>query len=90
MSETVPVRFEVQSVLPVRGKGRLVAMARVEVEIAGVVMVVQGFKITRRPDGALNCDLPTFKDVTGEWMPCITFPPELAAAIGAEILETFR
>jgi stage V sporulation protein G len=87
MTETIPVRFEVQAVLPVRGKGRLIAMARVEVEIAGVPILLQGFRVQRRPDGGLECHAPAYRDMDGCWPPAVVLPPELAAAIASEIME---
>jgi hypothetical protein len=87
MTETISVRFEVQAVLPVRGKGRLVAMARVEVEIAGVSLTLQGFTVRTRPDGGVECHAPAYRDLDGAWPPAVVLPPELSVAIAREIME---
>jgi hypothetical protein len=58
MSDTVGVTYEVLQVEQVRDSGRMVAVATVEVTIAGVAVVMQGVRVTRRADGTLECLSP--------------------------------
>ena len=48
MVDTVPVAFKVASLEPVRGAGRLIALAVVDVEIAGILVTLQGVQVRRR------------------------------------------
>lgn len=85
--ETVPVRFTVLGVEPVRGTGRLVGLAVVDVDLAGVVLTLQGVQLVRDPAGRLTCRAPVWRHpVSGRWVPAVVLPPELSEAIAAEVL----
>ena len=47
---TTIVTFTVTDVEPVRGAGRLVALAKVELELDGMVLVMQGIRVMRQRD----------------------------------------
>jgi stage V sporulation protein G len=86
MSDTVAVEFEVISVERVRA-GPVVGLATVGVAIAGVVVTLQGIRVTRRHDGSLECSAPTWRHpLTGKNVPGVVLPPELSAAVAREVL----
>lgn len=87
MAETEPVTFNVQLIEPASGAGRLVALAIVAMEIAGVEVVLQGVQIIRGPNGRASVEAPKFRHPrTGQWIPAVVLPPELRDAIGRELL----
>lgn len=86
MSEdTETCRVVVLGVVPIRGAGRLVAMAGVSVEIAAVELLLQGVQVVRGRDG-LECRMPQFRDTDGQWAPAIVMPAELRDAIADAVL----
>lgn len=90
MTDTIPVEFTVIGIEPVRDGGRLVGLAIVEVDVAGVVLRLQGIRITRLPGGGLEVGAPTWGHPrTGRWLPGVVLPAELAAAVAAEVLAVF-
>ena len=76
----------VVGIVPMRGAGRLVAMAGVAIEIAGVQMLLQGVQVVRGRDG-LECRPPQFRDADGQWAPSIVLPPELRDAMARAVLD---
>lgn len=86
MTDTVPVEYRVIGTEPVHGRGRLERLAIVEVEVAGIVLTLQGVQVMRGPDGRRTCRAPTFRHPDGRWLPAILLPVELSDAIAAEVL----
>ena len=86
MSETETVRYEVLGIEPVRGSARLIALAVVEIEIAGVPITLQGVQVLRAPDGRTEIRSPAFRDAGGVWRSAIILPDALRDALGAEVL----
>jgi hypothetical protein len=82
---TTEALLTVLSVEPVTGSGKLVALAAVEIEIAGIPILIQGVKIVRRPDGLLNCEPPQFRGPDGRWGAAAILPPDLAQGLAAEV-----
>lgn len=88
--DTVSVQFEVLAIERVN-RGRLIALSAVEIEIAGITLTLQGVQIVRRADNTVVCNPPVFRHArSGEWLPAVVLPPELARAIAAEVLRTFE
>jgi hypothetical protein len=82
---TTMVTFTVLEVLPVRGAGRLIALASVELELDGVILVMQGVRVVRMGNGVLT-EPPKFRDPrTGGWIPALIVPAELGEAIAREL-----
>lgn len=87
MTDTSSVGFEVRSIEPVHGAGRLVALAVVAVDIDGVELVLQGVQVMREPDGGWRVRPPVWRHPgSGAWVPAVVLPDELRDAIGAEVL----
>lgn len=87
MAETVRVRFTVLGVEPVRGCGRLVGLAVVELDFGGAGLTIQGVQVVRDPAGRLTCKAPVWRHpVSGRWLPAVALPPELGEAIAGEVL----
>ena len=87
--DTVGVRFVVTGIERVAGSRRLLALANVTVEIAGIELTLQGVQVVRDADG-LSCKAPTFRHPrTGTWMPAVILPPELSAAVAREVITAF-
>ena len=87
--ETVPVAFTVCGVERVNGRGTLVGLAVVEVDVTGVVLTFQGVQVVRTPAG-LECRSPVWRHPgRGQWLPGVMLPPELATAMAAEVVATW-
>jgi len=90
-SDTIPVEFTVRQIEAVHGRGALVALATVDVSVCGVDITLQGVQIVQAPSGALECRAPVFKDPSrGIWLPGVLLPPELATAMGVDVLEAWK
>jgi len=90
-SDTIPVEFTVRQIEAVHGRGALVALATVDISVCGVDITLQGVQIVQAPSGAQDCRAPVFKDPSrGIWLPGVLLPPELAKAMGVEVLEAWR
>jgi hypothetical protein len=82
---TTTVSFTVLGVEPVRGAGRLIALAKVELELDGVILIMQGVRVVRMGNGILT-EPPKFRDPrTGDWLPALIVPAELGEAIAREL-----
>lgn len=91
MTETALVRCTVREIHPVSA-GRLLALATVEVEIEGVVLVVEGVQVLRFPatrdePERTGVDLPRYRDRHGVWRPALKVPEEIRQPLGDAILE---
>ena len=85
---TTTVTF-VSDLEPVRGAGRLVALAEVELELDGVVLVMQGVRVMRQCD-RIAMQVPRYCDPrTGQWLPALIVPAELERAIARELHRTW-
>ena len=96
MSETVetcPVAVTVLGVEPVRGAGRLMGLAVVELDIHGVLIRIQGIGITRGANGRAIVSSPLFRHPNrggGALLPAAVLPPDLAAALAGEVLAAWQ
>src|SRR5262249_51583010 len=71
-TESVPVTYRVLNLERVIGAGRLIGVANCEVDIAGVVIVLQGVQLRRGADGSLSCTAPQWRHPrTGQWLPAV-------------------
>jgi hypothetical protein len=63
----------------------------VEIDIAGITLRLVGVQIVRHSANLLECNPPAFRHGrSGEWLPAIILPPELADAIAIEVLKAFE
>jgi stage V sporulation protein G len=82
MAETTPVTITILNIERV-AKGDVVALAIVELEVAGVVIVLQGVAVTKLG----RCRAPLFRHPrTGQWLPAVRLPASLSAAVATEVL----
>ena len=88
--ERVAVTMTVVGVEQTRGRGSLVGLAIVELDVCGVVLTLQGVQVLRLPDGSLTCRSPQFRRSNGAWTSAVVLPPDLTAALGAEVLAHLR
>lgn len=87
---TATVTFVVTGLERLSGAGRLVALATVEIDLEGVVIVVQGVQVIRHR-GRITTQAPRFRNPrTGVWMPAVILPHELGSAIAGELHEMLR
>jgi hypothetical protein len=80
------ISITVQSVKPVKF-GRIFALASVEVDIDGVLVVVHGVRAIRVHPIGTRIDLPMFRDENGAWRHAITLPDEISGPIGRAVLD---
>jgi stage V sporulation protein G len=79
------VTFVVTGFERISGAGRLVALATVEIDLEGVVIVIQGVQVIRHRR-RITTQAPRFRDPrTGAWTPAVILPHELGAAIAGEL-----
>ena len=82
---TATVTFVVTGLEYISGAGRLVALATVEIDLEGVVIVVQGVQLIRHR-GRISTQAPRFRNPrNGVWMPAVILPKELGLAIAEEL-----
>jgi hypothetical protein len=84
-----PVNITVVDVHLMNG-GKLIALASVEIDIDGIVLVVHGFQVVRvaSPMGMVTeVQPPRFRDVMGVWRRAITLPDELKMPIARTVME---
>ena len=87
MSKTaVHLMVELESVC----KGGVLALASVEIEIAGVPITLQGLKLRRALDGRLTVELPMFEHPLGLRAPVIVLEDDLARGLAAEIAAAWE
>ena len=80
------VSITVLSIKPVK-LGRIFALASVEIDIDGLVLVLHGVRALRlQPIGTL-IDLPMFRDENGVWQHAVTLPDEISGPIGKAVLD---
>ncbi len=85
-AETSVVTFAVTGFERIPGKGRLAGLADVRIEIEDVVLLLQGVRVLREPDGGLACQEPRFRHPDGRWVQVAVLPPELSDAIAVAVL----
>lgn len=89
MSDSVPVTYRMLGIELVNS-GRVLALAAVNLEVSGVEVALQGVQIARNTSGGLDVKAPRWRHPrTGQWVPCLLLPPELTAALGAEVLAAY-
>jgi DNA-binding cell septation regulator SpoVG len=62
-------------------RGRLLALASVEIEIAGVAFVVHGVRVIRTGPRSRGIAAPCYRVADGRLADAVTLPPELAIAV---------
>lgn len=88
-TETQTVRFELLGIQRVRDCGRLIALAVVEIDVAGVVIVLQGVQAIREGAGIV-IKPPHHRAADGKLRPSIGLPRSLSDALAAEVREHFE
>jgi hypothetical protein len=87
---TATVTFVVTGLERICGAGRLLALASVEIDLEGVVILVQGVQVIRHR-GHVTTQAPRFRNPkTGAWTPAVVLPDELGAAIAQEVHHMLR
>ena len=91
MDDVAVVNCTVLSARAVR-RGRLVAVASVEIDIEGVVFVLDGVRVFRfRVDGdrreMQGVGPPCYRDPDGSWRDAVRLPPEVEKVLGDEVLR---
>lgn len=87
MTDSLSVAFEVMGVQCVHGCGTLIALANVEIEIAGVVVGPQGVQVRQDAAGRLTCQAPQFRAADGRSRSAVLLPDSLRDALGDEVLR---
>ncbi len=77
--------FTVRDARAVESK-TLYALLDVDVEIAGVVLVICGVQTRRVPQGGTSVHLPTYKGADGIWHPAIRLPAAARAPLADAVL----
>ena len=67
--------------------GRIFALASVEVDLDGVLLVIHGVRAIRAQPMGTRIDLPVYRDENGVWQRAITLPEEISEAIGRAVLD---
>jgi stage V sporulation protein G len=89
-SSTATVNFVITGLERLNGAGRLIALATVEIDLEGVVILVQGIQVVRC-GSRITAQAPRFRDPrTGTWTAAVILPEELGAAIAGELQKMLR
>jgi hypothetical protein len=80
------VSITVLTVKPVKF-GKIFALASVEMDIDGVLLVIHGVQAIRVLPMGTRIDLPMFRDESGVWRRAITLPDEICGPIGKAVLD---
>ena len=80
------VSITVVSVKPVKF-GKIFALASVEIDIDGVLLVLHGVRAIRVQPMGTRIDLPMFRDENAVWSRAITLPGEICGPIGRAVLD---
>jgi hypothetical protein len=75
------VSITVLSVKPVK-LGKIFALASVEIDIDGVLLVIHGVRAMRVHPLGTRIELPMFRDENGIWRRAITLPDEICGPWG--------
>lgn len=85
-SSSSTVSITVLSIKPVRF-GRIFALASVEIDIDGVLLVIHGVRAMRAQPMGTRVDLPVFRDESGVWQRAIALPDEICGPMGKAVLD---
>jgi hypothetical protein len=80
------VSITVLAVKPVKF-GKIFALASVEIDIDGVLLIIHGVHAIRMHPTGTRIDLPLFRDENGVWRHAITLPEEICGPIGKPVLD---
>ena len=76
----------VLDIQPING-GKLFALATVEIDIDGIIIVVRGIQALRIEPTRTRIELPKFRDAGGRWRSALSLPDEVKGPIGDAILD---
>jgi hypothetical protein len=85
-SSSIRVSITVLSIKPVNF-GRIFALASVEIDIDGVLLVIHGVRAMRAQPMGTPVDPPMFRDENGVWQRAVTLPDEICGPIGKAVLD---
>jgi hypothetical protein len=74
------------SIKPVKF-GKIFALASVEIDIDGVLLVIHGVRAIRAQPMGTRVDLPMYREENGIWRRTITLPDEISGPIGRAVLD---
>ena len=80
------VSITVLSIKPVN-LSRIFALASVEIDIDGLMLVLHGVRALRLQSIGTLIDLPMFRDENGVWRHAVTLPDEISGPIGKAVLD---
>ena len=80
------VSITVLSIKPVKF-GRIFALASVEIDIDGVVLVIHGVRAMRAQPMGTRVDLPVYRDENGVWQQAVMLPDEICGPMGKAVLD---
>ncbi len=68
----------------------VLALATVEIEIAGVAIILQGLKLRRDFEGRILVELPMFEHPNGARFPCVGLYDDLTRGVVDAIIDALR
>ena len=82
---TTTVQITVLNLLPMRGRGNLLALADVEVLIDGVSIILHGVQVCATSERT-EVLLPKYRGVDGTWRAVISLPDEVKGPMGDAVM----
>ena len=70
--------------------GRLLALAEVELEIAGIVFTLRGVRVIKTGPRSHGVAAPCYRGANGRLADAISLPPELAQAVAGVVLDEYE
>jgi DNA-binding cell septation regulator SpoVG len=86
--DTVPVTVTVLRIERVES-GRLLALAEVEIDIAGVALVLHNIRVLKTGPRSRGIAAPCCRVANGRLADAVSLPPELAKAIANAVLDEY-
>jgi DNA-binding cell septation regulator SpoVG len=92
MTESVPVTVHVRSVTPTLGKGKVLALASVEVSVGGIAFGVDGVQVIQTKDPVTGADgtgvdVPRYRAPDGVWRQAVQLPEDLRKPLAQAVLD---
>jgi stage V sporulation protein G len=85
VTDTTTVIITVLDISPLKNRGKLLALADVELVLDEVGVVIHGIQVCADGDGT-KIALPRYRAPNGEWMTAISLPDEVKGPMGDAVI----
>src|SRR5262249_41353324 len=86
-ADTAPVTMAILGIERVRDRGRLKALASVEIVVGGVAFEIHGIAAVAIAAGEMDVRVPTYRDPHGASRPVVILPPEMPVPLARLVAD---